>query len=1008
MSSPTQTGAEPSESPKRKASGMVTPTTPVRAAGLPSYQHSSSFQIRKRAKTEMRANTDEAGQEDEALGIGENSGASRVEMKIAADQELKEIVNDHTERVVSDILKPVLPEGESERRALEGAMAYVADQFAEMAKAAPRTKPASKFKKYKAVRMLIGSHKGKPAGAPGAATTPTTTTTSRYDFRPRTRSMLRKATTPGRNNSAGEDSDNGVESGQAETLPSPPSFPNEKDMYPAISALFAFVADLVAGYWNSCRDNLGRPRRIAAAEDFDFRPRDSLDLTRIDIAISGSSKLPKQLSFADMLLVVEAKRKASDYDAALAQLIHYTRLLYAKQYNRRFAWGMTVCATVVRLYVFGHDKIYESPSIDLWVPEQCADLAKLLASWAFCPISILGFDKTIEYLPEYNCLRIQAESLDGGKPHVFYAQNMHRAPESVFGRHTTCFLASEKPPRIRLPSATPDAESTKAMGAEVARARNAIKDWIEGIQTAACAKDINLDSILESAKSRITEAVTKIAKARFPVPDESSDSAAVQACVSKIVVAIVGFAANPGEDYYVEYVSSLAAEPEQVFDAAAAHILAVGATVVADVINYETAGIPTSPFELAMGVIATAKAQLVQSIDSERFDLDRFVKDAWSCSEWSQAPDRHDEVQYLREIRSRFQDDETMQGKFPLIVAGGVVCYKTRWCSGDRAPMSDDTSTAFPMVNKDVLQESKFRRHKRIVLDMIACRLNDVESVDELIVVVADAMQANHRILSECSILHRDISPHNILFTRDRDRKPTGMLIDFDCAVRVADKVTEGPNRTGTGPYMSIANLRQLKFSRTELDDWESLGYVLSMMATFGVTTEDRHSLRESIARDKAKETLQQKLPIGDWRNSSYYSAGSSKMSHMSSSEDFEESITNHFLSIPSYEPLKRLITDLRGCLFDNPRMTLFGQGTVVKPRISEAAFAILKTNCYDAGMQQDVINPFARRAACADAIAGDLCDILDREKEAALKRMGKHLFPLSLKQMGKRVDREA
>ncbi|KAJ2681713.1 hypothetical protein GGH99_005070 [Coemansia sp. RSA 1285] len=1005
MSSPTHTGGESSKNPKRKATEEVEPTSPVGMGGLSSYQYSSSSWPSKMAKKAKQADVDEAGQEDEALGIefqlapglikrappessllfkttnvrsSENAGASRIEMKIAADQELKEIVTHHTERAVSDILKPVLPENEIERGALEGAMAYVADRFAEMAKTAPQAKAASKFKKYKAVRMLIGSHKGKSVGAPRASTS-TTASTSKYNLRPRTRSMLRKTTTLGRDNSPENDSDDGLE-----TISSPSSFPSEKNMYPAISALFEFVADSVAGYWDGHGDNLGKPRRISAAKKFDFKPRDSLDLTRIDIAISGSSKSPKQLSFADMLLVVEAKRKADSYNEALAQLIHYTRLLYAKQYNRRFVWGMTVCATVVRLYVFGHDRIYESPSIDLWVPEQCADLVRLFVSWAFCPVSILGFDKTIEYLPEYNCLRIQAESLDGGKPHFFYAQNMHRAPENVFGRHTTCFLASEKPPRICLPSGTSDTQSTKARDAEATNEGKKIKDWIEGVQTVVNIEKTGTASILEAARASVTKAVTKIAKARFPVTDKSSDSAAVKACVSKIVEAIVDFAVNPGEDYSAERVSSLAAEPEQVFNAAAARILAVGATIVADVIDYETADISASPLELAMGQIAAAKAELIQSIDSERFELDRFVKDAWSFSEWSQVPDRHDEVQYLSEIGSRFQDDETMQGKFPLIVAGGSVCYKTRWCSDDSAPISDDTETAFPMVNRDVLQKSKFRQHKRIVLDMVACRLNDVESVDELIAVVADAMHANHRILSECGILHRDMSPHNILFTRDQDRNPTGMLIDFDCAVHLADAVAEGPNRTGTGPYMSIANLQGLEFPRTELDDWESLIYVLSMMATFGVTTEDRHALRESIARDISKEMLQQKLPIGEWRNSSYYSAGCSKMAHMGSSEVFEGSITDHFLPIASYEPLKKLITDLRDCLFNNPRMSFFGQGAEIKPSYPEATFAMYVTGYDDAGINQDVASPFARRAACAGAIARDLCDILNRKGSGA------------------------
>jgi serine/threonine protein kinase len=36
---------------------------------------------------------------------------------------------------------------------------------------------------------------------------------------------------------------------------------------------------------------------------------------------------------------------------------------------------------------------------------------------------------------------------------------------------------------------------------------------------------------------------------------------------------------------------------------------------------------------------------------------------------------------------------------------------------------------------------------------------------------------------TEANILHRDISPHNILFVRDEDGKANALLIDFDYAV---------------------------------------------------------------------------------------------------------------------------------------------------------------------------------------------------------------------------------
>ncbi|KAJ1718366.1 hypothetical protein LPJ53_006557, partial [Coemansia erecta] len=227
-------------------------------------------------------------------------------------------------------------------------------------------------------------------------------------------------------------------------------------------------------------------------------------------------------------------------------------------------------------------------------------------------------------------------------------------------------------------------------------------------------------------------------------------------------------------------------------------------------------------------------------------NLDLFVKDAWAFSERSSGDGSNDEISFLKTINETFAGDEDMAGKYPLLRAGYVVAYTNEggWDSSITA-IPDDTDSAFKTVGPDTLAKTQYRRHKRIVIDVIAERLYDVNSVDELIVVLADAMYAHSRIFRECGILQRDISSNNIMFTRGKGTI-TGMLIDFDCAAKADGIAKGGPIQTGTGPFMSINNLRNSTVQRSPLDDWESLLYLICWMATFGAMTEHRKAFRDN------------------------------------------------------------------------------------------------------------------------------------------------------------------
>ncbi|KAI7822503.1 hypothetical protein BX661DRAFT_59779 [Kickxella alabastrina] len=121
--------------------------------------------------------------------------------------------------------------------------------------------------------------------------------------------------------------------------------------------------------------------------------------------------------------------------------------------------------------------------------------------------------------------------------------------------------------------------------------------------------------------------------------------------------------------------------------------------------------------------------------------------------------------------------------------------------------------------------------------------LDRLQFVPELIIAVADAMRAHRAIAEHCNILHRDISAGNFLFRRMVDGTVKGMLIDFDHAIDCENLDAMPKNEhIGTLNFMSVNNLEGNSNTRTELDDWEALIYVLVWLGTFGLNGMSRHN----------------------------------------------------------------------------------------------------------------------------------------------------------------------
>ncbi|KAI8318116.1 hypothetical protein GQ54DRAFT_250175, partial [Martensiomyces pterosporus] len=77
-------------------------------------------------------------------------------------------------------------------------------------------------------------------------------------------------------------------------------------------------------------------------------------------------------------------------------------------------------------------------------------------------------------------------------------------------------------------------------------------------------------------------------------------------------------------------------------------------------------------------------------------------------------------------------------------------------------------------------------------------------------------------------LLHRDISTSSILVVRSPlDGTVHGALIDFDCAISVDVDRKARLERTGILPFMIVLNLEANWLECTEIDDWESLLYLV-------------------------------------------------------------------------------------------------------------------------------------------------------------------------------------
>ncbi|KAJ2907558.1 hypothetical protein GGI21_003768, partial [Coemansia aciculifera] len=388
---------------------------------------------------------------------------------------------------------------------------------------------------------------------------------------------------------------------------------------------------------------------------------------------------------------------------------------------------------------------------------------------------------------------------------------------------------------------------------------------------------------------------------------------------------------------------------------------------------------------------------------------DLFVKTAWQFANRTESPvdGSRSEFANLRRITTEFAKGARPAVRVPLLLNGGVATIDI-----NRQPMQLTTDAIY---TADILErhgsdatESEPRiwyRELYMFATSPLCRpLDTAKSVDELIIALADAMHAHATILRDCNLLHRDVSTNNIMIGEETapggdGSTVYGLLVDFDYAVSTDCERSLRPERTGTVPFMSMLNLEADCSARTELDDWESLLYVLCWMATHGINEKDRQVLANA-----KKGFSDPASKIGGWAPGRAMNViAKAKRRALESRRAFIKSITNFFSGpvladklsgnskeIPDYTSLETLALDLYKTLFDNRDVGLDCRGSSKE--------SILDAKKQENGdlidlfkeLRIDSFDPFSRRAKeeIREKIAKGLLKVMDKHATLAKERM--------------------
>ncbi|KAI0016424.1 FunK1 protein kinase [Xylariomycetidae sp. FL0641] len=228
----------------------------------------------------------------------------------------------------------------------------------------------------------------------------------------------------------------------------------------------------------------------------------------------------------------------------------------------------------------------------------------------------------------------------------------------------------------------------------------------------------------------------------------------------------------------------------------------------------------------------------------------------------------------------------------------GVVSFKGAWTYISTSRLRQGLELRPHTPSQAPTEQSGVVPEERVLMCFVTFplgrNLDEFTTGGELVRVFRDAITGHRALYQQKSILHRDISPGNIIITDGSDgRSPHGMLIDLDLALNLAVESPKAGDMFGTRAFIAIDVLRT--HAHTYRHDLESFFYVF-----LWTVIENRDT---SLPADSK---------LRRWRGEDRKELARIKMADMEESRF--ESILDEFP--PEFNPLKLVARSLRRLLF--------------------------------------------------------------------------------------------
>ncbi|KAJ1901174.1 hypothetical protein LPJ66_000956 [Kickxella alabastrina] len=134
---------------------------------------------------------------------------------------------------------------------------------------------------------------------------------------------------------------------------------------------------------------------------------DNVLASRIESTITSKSKIAEISNewHANLFAPIKVRQGSlyNDKYEAEVKLIKRCRKIQCMQPNRGFQWGLTICDSLVQVYLFGSNFFIASENMDIRTEEGRNKVIRLFDNWSYTEDYRLGYDSTIKHLHDLRC-----------------------------------------------------------------------------------------------------------------------------------------------------------------------------------------------------------------------------------------------------------------------------------------------------------------------------------------------------------------------------------------------------------------------------------------------------------------------------------------------------------------------------------------------------------------------------------------------------------------------------